>query len=120
MIQFGIFSLSGDLNVLFTAIYAHNNLEQRRILLNDIGRLHHNIQGLWFLMGYFNNVLKPQDKTGGNEVQEAEYSDLVNMIENVGLFEKGNIWDYYTWSNKQINSTIYSIIDRVIRNVVWH
>ncbi|XP_058775224.1 uncharacterized protein LOC131649480 [Vicia villosa] len=35
------------------------------------------------------------------------------------LFEMDSTGDYYTWSNKHVEGTIYSRIDRVLDNVEW-
>lgn len=52
-------------------------------------------------------------------VQEAEYSDLVNVMEKTELFEKDVVGDFFTRSNKQTIGIIYLRIDRVIHNVEW-
>ncbi|KAI5410607.1 hypothetical protein KIW84_055937 [Lathyrus oleraceus] len=96
-----------------TAIYSHNNLEQRRKLWKDIEDIHSHINGPWFLMCDYNHFLHAQDRIGGNHVHEAEYRDLVHMMDNIELFEKESIGDHFTWSNKHGNSTVYSRIDKV-------
>lgn len=55
----------------------------------------------------------------GNLVTESKHVDLNKMMESTGLFEKGDIWDYYTWLNKHTKGLIYSRIDRILENVVW-
>lgn len=88
-----------------------------KLIWNDIERLHTSIQGTWFLLGDFDNVLKAQYKIDGNDGLKSKYSYLTGMMDIIGLYEKDSICDYYTWSNKPDNNTIYSITDRVIGNL---
>lgn len=103
-----------------TAIYASNIPDQRKVLWQDMKQLQRNVQGPRFLMGDNNNVLLAQDRIGGKAINEAEYSDLTNMMEKTGLFENDSSGDYYIWTNKQANNTIYSGIDRITGNFQWH
>lgn len=41
------------------------------------------------------------------------------MTEKTKLFEIDSLRDYYTWSNKHSEGTIYSRIDRFLGNVEW-
>ncbi|KAH1203129.1 hypothetical protein GmHk_17G049445 [Glycine max] len=52
-------------------------------------------------------------------VTEAEYTDFSDMLEHIGLAEMDSQGDYFTWSNKHVEGTIYSRIDRVLANVSW-
>lgn len=70
-------------------------------------------------MGNFNNVCNPRDKIGGKLVVESQYMDFTNMMDNMGLFEKDNVGDHFTWFNKNMNEAIYSRIDMVIFNMQW-
>ncbi|CAJ2661953.1 unnamed protein product [Trifolium pratense] len=119
MIHCGIYDTNGTFLYWFTAIYALNLLEHRRKLWTDLEGLHQQQQGPWCLMGDFNNVLKAADRIGGKMVHESEYSDMASMMEKVGLAEMDSLGDYYTWSNKHVDGTIYSRIDRVLGNVDW-
>lgn len=70
-------------------------------------------------MGYYNNVLRAQDKIGGSMVNDNEYKDLVDMMDQTGLFEKESVGDHITWNSNQRNGMIYSRIDRVLGNIDW-
>lgn len=48
---------------------------------------------------------------------EAKYINMTTMMDNVGMFEMDSVKDYYTWSNKQVEWTIYSRIDGVLGNI---
>ncbi|KAI5433138.1 hypothetical protein KIW84_020430 [Lathyrus oleraceus] len=100
--------------------YAFNTFEQRKTLWKDIEKVHKLVSGPWFLIGDFNNVLQAQNRVVSILVHDVGYIDLVNMMENTGLFEKDSNGDPFTWSNKNVNGTIYSRIYRVIGNMKWH
>lgn len=77
------------------------------------------IQGPWVILGDFNNVLKIQDRIGGQRVTEGEFLDPQDFMDKKGLTEMDSSVGYYTWSNKHLVGTIYSRIDRVIANAKW-
>lgn len=87
--------------------------------MQDIEKLYSQQQGPWMLIGDFNNVIKVEDRIGGNMVTEKEYIDLVSMLSNTGLYEMESNGNYFTWSNKQGDNVIYSRIDRVLGNMEW-
>src|SRR4051812_28475423 len=97
MIHVGIYSIQGDLQMWCTTIYAHNSLDKRHKLWEDIEQLSYNINAPWMLMGDYNNVMIVNDRIGGNPVMEKEYIGLVDMMHRVGLFEKESVRDHFTW-----------------------
>lgn len=119
LVHCGMFDFVGNFMYWLTAIYAHNELEKRKTLWNDIEAIHRQQQGPWILLGDFNNVLQANDRIGGKIVTEMECLDLSRMMAAIGLFEKEGIGHYYTWSNKHTTGTIYSRIDRVLGNLAW-
>ncbi|XP_058746346.1 uncharacterized protein LOC131619245 [Vicia villosa] len=70
-----------------TIIYTFNQLEKRKLLWKRIEALSMNVNSSWIVIGDFNNVLISQDRIGGNNVTEAEYKDLANMMQITVLFE---------------------------------
>lgn len=50
------------------------------------------VQDPWILIGYFNNVLTSADRVGGKDIHANEFSDSVNMTEEVGLNEHDTSW----------------------------
>lgn len=117
MMHCGVFELDGKFKFWLTSIYALNKFEQRGILCKDIENIHGQQQGLWCLLGDFNNVAKARDRVGGKIVTEDEYVDFNDMLEKTDLREMDSRGDYYTWSNKRVDGTIYSRINRVLGNV---
>ncbi|KAK2361228.1 hypothetical protein QL285_086402 [Trifolium repens] len=108
MIHCGLFDTNGVFLYWLIAIYAFNHLEQRKILWKELEDIHNSQQGPWCLIGDFNNVLKATDRMGGKIVHESEYVDLASFMETAGLSGMDCIGDCYTWSNKQVDSIIYS------------
>lgn len=100
-------------------IYAHNQLEKRKIVWNTIESIQSIVQGPCCIIVVFNNVLSARDKIGGRLVTEDEYKDLQEILQHTGLTEVDSIGDHFTWSNKHSVGTIYSIIDRMLGNIDW-
>ncbi|XP_058725687.1 uncharacterized protein LOC131596982 [Vicia villosa] len=119
MVHCGVYNTDGGFVHWLTAIYASNNLDRRKELWRDMGNISKSQQGPWIAMGDFNNVLGMQDRIGGRAVQELEFRDLRDMMENEGLFEIESIGERFTWYNKHTKDPIYSCIDRVIGNMEW-
>lgn len=88
-------------------MYGHNTLDRRRQLWNDLRVIDGSIQGPWFIIGDFNNVLCVGDRIGGHDVAAYEYADLQDMMDNIGLFEHNMIGPHFTWSNKHVQGVIY-------------
>ncbi|CAK8576024.1 unnamed protein product [Lathyrus sativus] len=119
LIHCKINDVNGNFLFWLTAIYAHNQLQCRKELCQDIERINAQQNGPWILVGDYNNVMKTEDRIGGNDVTEQEYIDLTEMMSNTCLYEKDSGGDYFTWSNKQGDNAIYSRIDHVLCNVEW-
>lgn len=108
-----VHNAKGNITNWMTIIYAHNQLHNRKKLLMDLKNHAMGIQGPWIVLGDLNNVFDVWgDRIGGNNVQEAEYTDLGHMMEEVELYKHETIGNYFTWSN----GMIYSRIDRVVHN----
>lgn len=71
-------------------------------------------------MGDFNNVLSALDRIGGIHVQENEYIKLKDMMKDLDLHENESQGDHFSWSNKHVLGTIYTMVDRFISNMDWH
>ncbi|XP_058783262.1 uncharacterized protein LOC131657933 [Vicia villosa] len=111
--------LDGSFQYFATIVYAMNQLNRRKVLWEQIDNLGNAINMPWIVMGDYNNVLSSKDRIGGNPVHISEYCDLDDMMQRQGLYEDPSRGCHYTWSNKHITGTIYSMIDRLIGNVQW-
>ncbi|XP_058741550.1 uncharacterized protein LOC131613927 [Vicia villosa] len=116
LVHSDVYTNAGTLSHHLTIVYAHNQINNRRSLWQDLSRISNNIQGPWMVVGDFNNILKVGDIIGGNDVHLAEYIDMELIMANSNLFEHEMIGAWFTWSNKQIANPISSIIDRALVN----
>lgn len=99
--------------VIISAIYAHNDHRNRRILWEELTSIHSNQQSPWLVIGDFNSVLGAHEKRGGRPPLAASclefqaFSDTCNLvhINSTGLF--------FTWS-KNISPNIDSRLDRAM------
>ncbi|KAI5413590.1 hypothetical protein KIW84_057961, partial [Lathyrus oleraceus] len=114
-----VYQINGEFSHFLTVVYAQNQLGNKRNLWNDLSNIGSTITKPWIINGDFNNVLKINDRVGGNEIQEAEYVDLEEMMDDKGLFEHDIKGQHFTWSNKHTNGLIYSQIDRDLCNSEW-
>ncbi|XP_058746230.1 uncharacterized protein LOC131619107 [Vicia villosa] len=120
LVHSAVYTKAGNLSHHLTIVYAHNQLNNRRNLWQDLIRISVHIQGPWMVVGDFNNILKVDDRIGGNDVHLAEYIDMEDMLANSNLSEHETIRAWFTWSNKQLANPISSRIDRALVNADWY
>ncbi|KAJ8421769.1 hypothetical protein Cgig2_000946 [Carnegiea gigantea] len=70
----------------------------------------------WCILGDFNSILYKDDRIGGNEVTNRDTQELSAFMETCEVQEMTGSGAVYTW----INKTIWSKIDRVFINSMWH
>lgn len=63
-----VYDRMGTFRFWLTAIYAHNRLDQRRILWKHLTSISTNYQGPWCAVGDFNNFASSNDRVGGRMV----------------------------------------------------
>lgn len=73
------------------------------------------VHSAWLAAGDFNNVLQPEERTGGSVPQVQEYGPLVDCLSDCGLKDLRSRGRVFMWSN----GTIRSKIDRAIGNTQW-
>ncbi|KAI5382050.1 hypothetical protein KIW84_UN0211 [Lathyrus oleraceus] len=118
-LHFEVYGIDNSFRYVATMIYAFNQVEHRKTLWSKLESLGSNMDRPWVVIGDFNNVLKEEDRIGGQPVNYAEYRDLDEMMHNVSLFENVSKGSYFTWSNKHTQGIIHSRIDRMVSNVQW-
>lgn len=72
----------------------------------------------WALIGDFNELLKKDEKFGGNERQPSTFWDIQNMVENCKVREKRSTGNTFSWAGKD-NVWIHYRLDRCFGNIVW-
>lgn len=119
LLHCSVHDLAGNFKFWLTTVYAHKQIDKRKMLWKELGDINRIQQGPWCVIGDFNNVAKSQDRLGGKRVTEYEYVDFQDMLDHTGLNEMDNVGEFYTWSNKQSDNPIYSRIDRILANIEW-
>ncbi|XP_050915875.1 uncharacterized protein LOC127130968 [Lathyrus oleraceus] len=118
-LHFEVYGIDNSFRYVATMIYAFNQVEHRKTLWSKLESLGSSMDRPWVVIGDFNNVLKEEDRIGGQPVSYAEYRDLDEMMHNVSLFENVSKGSYFTWSNKHTQGIIHSRIDRMVSNIQW-
>ena len=67
-------------------------------------------------MGDFNAVLSKDDRIGGNAVTDHDIQEMSSFMESYEVLEMPSSGVFFSWTNK----TIWSRIDRVFINSLWH
>ncbi|KAJ8421024.1 hypothetical protein Cgig2_020050 [Carnegiea gigantea] len=99
-----------------TFIYGHNHESQRQPLWEALHQISLSTHGAWCLLGDFNTILSKEDRYGGNHVEDHDIQELTNFMANCKVLEMPSSGAFFTWTNK----TIWSKIDRVFINSIWH
>ena len=60
--------------------------------------------------------IRDRDRIGGNDVMDHDIQELSNLMENCEVLEMPSSGAFFTWTNK----TLWSKIDRVFINNLWH
>ncbi|KAJ8420395.1 hypothetical protein Cgig2_013882 [Carnegiea gigantea] len=99
-----------------TFIYGFNHMAQRHPLWADLLTIAHRTTTAWCIIGDFNTILRPEDRIGGDPVEDFELQELQNCLDSCELTELPSTGAYFTW----INKTIWSRIDRALVKGLWH
>ncbi|XP_074278607.1 uncharacterized protein LOC141602200 [Silene latifolia] len=100
-----------------TYVYGFNKVEERVPLWDALIRL--TVRDPWIVLGDFNNVLHMDEKIG-LPVKDIETIPFQHTIDTCGLRDMKSTGSFFTWNNKQPNSTrVFSRIDRVLVNDEW-
>ncbi|CAN1801891.1 hypothetical protein LINPERHAP1_LOCUS23152 [Linum perenne] len=115
--QFLHFRAQNDLgkSCLTIVVYAAPNLMGRRVLWKDLKGLSNLISEPWLLVGDFNAMIEPSEKSGGarfNHVQAKEFRDCIH---DCSLFDTGFTGAKFTWFRGKLKERI----DRALCNDYW-
>jgi exonuclease III len=109
------FSCRAD-NLSFTIINVYGPClhDKKQDFLNSLALLYSSISGPTAIMGDFNLIRSPRDKSNGN-FNSSEATLFNDFINNLGLMEIPLLDRQFTWSNQQ-NPPILARLDRVLVN----
>ncbi|KAJ8420785.1 hypothetical protein Cgig2_030493 [Carnegiea gigantea] len=99
-----------------TFVYGRNQEHQRKPLWEELHQISLSISGAWCILGDFNSVLFKEDRYGHNEVEDHDIPELTHFMADCEVLEMPSSSEYFYWTNK----TIWSRIDRVFINSLWH
>jgi hypothetical protein len=55
--------------------------------------------GPWLLLGDFNSILSPFEKSGGRNFGSSSHNDFVDFVHSNALVDLGFVGNKFTWSN---------------------
>lgn len=103
-----------NVSVAFALVYGPNNVGDRRVVWRQLIDLKHRSSTPLMVFGDFNEVMKPEERKGGNRLY-AGMEDFQAWQQEMGLVELPLLGRKYTWYR---NSSA-SRIDRVFIDVEW-
>jgi len=68
------------------------------------------------IMGDFNSVLYPNERLGGNDIEEGDIYDFARCMQRCESHEMRSTGAFDSWTNK----TIWLRIDRMVVNDLWY
>lgn len=111
--------IGGNMPFDLSAVYGLHSVAHRKTLWSQLEFCA--ITTPWLVCGDFNNMFDMDSKLGGNPINFSNISDGVNWLQNSFLEEVRCIGPRFSWSNRQEgNDRIYSKIDWVFCNELWH
>ena len=99
---------------LLSAIYASPRIVERRWLWDNL-RMIADMEDLpWVIMGDFNDVLRDNEKLGGNGVCLNRALDYQRCMDYCSMIDLGFVGPRFTWTNKRdLPNLIQERLDRV-------
>lgn len=113
MMHFRVMIKSTLQQFMLTVAYASNQLSDRLFLWDDLRKLQHRMP--WIVAGDFNNVLRVEEREGGNVPSVQEMQPFANCFTDCGLTDMRSRGRKFTWTNNDIRSKI----DRILVNEAW-
>jgi exonuclease III len=112
------FSLRSE-NLVFTVINVYGPCVHvlKAAFLSSIEQIFASLLGPLAILGDFNLVHSPRDKSNGN-INSSEAASFNGFINNLGLLEISLVDRQFTWSNQQ-NPPILARLDRILVNPEW-
>lgn len=116
--------LPGEEEFSCSLIYAHNLIESRKDLWEDI-RSHHDSQMFrnkkWMLMGDYNEILDGEEHSGFEDSPRIPLGmrDFQDVTSYCKLTDMGYQGPRFTWCNKREEGLVCKKLDRMLVNEEW-
>ncbi|CAL1380329.1 unnamed protein product [Linum trigynum] len=104
-----------DASWYLSAVYANPALVQRRALWQSIREIAHTMEDPWLLMGDFNSILQPSDKSGGAPFDASRAKEFQDCVLDAGLVDLGFAGPPFTWFKQGVKERL----DRGLGNAKW-
>ncbi|KAL7157883.1 hypothetical protein ABFS83_02G105900 [Erythranthe nasuta] len=101
-------------------VYGLYSVRSRRELWSTLEEYGEGLTEPWLVMGDFNFVMSPEEKTGGNIPTAYELKDCTETVLGLGLEDIPYTGSMLTWSNSAVDNTIWSKLDRAMVNSAWY
>ena len=102
-----------------SAIYASPNPAARKLLWNQLRDISHLCTGPWLMLGAFNEILGPQEVSGGTFSMSRALT-FANMIDKCNMLEIEMKGGRFTWrKNIQNGIHVRKKLDRCLSNPDW-
>ena len=104
-------------NYELSFIYGLHTVLNRMSLWRDLSLIYASNSGtLWMVLGDFNEVLSPNEISGGNQVRDPGIEGFNNFVLSSCLSDLRYTRSFYTWSNKRVymDDFIERKIDRAL------
>ncbi|CAL9231246.1 unnamed protein product [Arabidopsis halleri] len=116
-------TLETGFSFVYTAVYASNDLEERRVLWQSL-RDTHTAFGLsslpWLVNGDFNEILHPSETSNHSIIRSTcAMREFGECLADIGLFDLPFHGPCFTWSNHQQDDPIGKKLDRCLVNGNW-
>ncbi|KAJ0256894.1 hypothetical protein HA466_0078550 [Hirschfeldia incana] len=107
----------------FTAVYASNELEERRqlwISLKDTAVAFDLTSNPWMVCGDFNEILDPRESSNPSIITSTRaMREFGSCLSDIGLFDLASQGPNFSWSNHRPSDPIGKKIDRCLVNDLW-
>ncbi|KAI9123189.1 hypothetical protein K1719_006078 [Acacia pycnantha] len=101
-----------------SAVYLVPDSAHKQWLWSDLRGISISMTELWTVLGDFNDVASPSEKTGGLGYQDARFSLFTDRIQGCNLFVLGASGPKFTWKGPKHRGgrRLYERLDRVLAN----
>ena len=108
------------IKVFMTFVYGDPVLERREQVLERLSRFSTTKNGLWFVIGDFNETTGHNEK-GGRQRLDSSFLPFRQMLSDCGMLEFPFTGNMLSWVGKRAGgSTVRCRLDRAVRNEDWH
>ena len=104
-----------------TFVYGDPVLERREQVWERLTCFSTIRNGLWFMIGDFNEITNHNEKTEGRQRPDSSFLPFRQMLSDCGMLEFPFTGDMLSWVGKRARgATVRCRLDRAVGNEDWH